>query len=308
MSSLSTKKYQPNGGFTLVELLVVIAIIGILIGMLLPAVQQVREAARRTSCSNNMRQIGIALLNYESAHQQLPPGWVTTDKNQAIEEPGWGWSARILPQLEQQNLYDLINFDVAIDDDYHENMIATDLDLFICPSDPAPRIIDLYVSLEGEEDDGDSNGWHEPPNREDHKELFAGRSNYSGVFGNNEIEDSPGDGNGSFFGNSDVKLADFFDGLSNTIIVGERRNDIGTISWVGLVPDLEEAAARIVGSVDHSPNSYDGHFEDFRGYHPGGINVVLGDGSVHFVADSIDESAFQALGSRAGGEIVGIDN
>ncbi len=291
-------------GFTLVELLVVIAIIGILIGMLLPAVQMVREAARRSACSNNIRQMGLALMNYESAHRHLPPGWTTNDTLSG--EPGWGWSAYILPQIEAQNLYDQIDFRVAIEDASHADIINRALPIFQCPSDPAESFVNLDVHIE--HDHSSLLLAHDPDEDHDHHELWVGRSNYSGVFGNIEIEGNEAVGPGAFYMNSKTRLAEFTDGLSNTIIVGERRNDLGTISWIGYVPDVDEPAARIVGSADHAPNDPDGHFEDFRSYHPGGINVVLGDGSTHFVTNNIDEIVFQGLSTRRGGEVVSISD
>lgn len=292
-----------RNAFTLIELLVVIAIVGILIGMLLPAVQQVREAARRTDCSNKIRQQGLALMNYESAHKELPPGWITADPADAAGAPGWGWSAHILPFMEASNVYDRIDFDVAIDDPYHTELIKTDLEVFLCPSDGSPRLLNLDEHV----DHGSHLVTHDPP-QHDHGELLVGRSNYSGVFGSTEIEDSPFRGNGSFFANSEIELRDFRDGQSNTIIVGERRNDLGPISWVGVVEEVDEPLARIVGVTDHAPNDSHGHFEDFRSFHPQGINVVLGDGSTHFVTDSISEDIFQALGTRRGGEIASLED
>lgn len=292
-----------RNAFTLVELLVVIAIIGILIGMLLPAVQQVREAARRTHCRNNIRQMALGIMNYEGTMKRYPAGWTTFDASMPVSEPGWGWSAEILPFMEGQNVHDRIDFSVAIDDHMHEDIIQSSLPIFLCPSDPADRLLNLDTHIEHDHD----SLRHDGP-EDTHGSLIVGRSNYSGVFGSTEIEDNPSGGNGAFFANSRVRHADFKDGTSNTFIVGERTNELGPISWVGVVPEVDEPLARIVGAADHAPNDREGHFEDFRSHHPGGINVVLGDGSAHFIASTIDESVFQALSTLDGGEIVSIED
>ena len=307
-------------GFTLVELLVVIAIIGILIGMLLPAVQMVREAARRTTCLNNMRQIGLGLMNYESSLEEFPPGWTSDDITVPIGEAGWGWSARILPFMEAQNLRDRLDFNVAIDDHDHEVWIKTELPFYMCPSDPAQEIVNLNDHIEGHDHDDHDDDDHDDysgflddddddhDDHDDHGEFWVSRSNYSGVFGTTELEDGPALGNGAFLANRAIRLRDFTDGLSNTMIVGERRNDRGSVSWVGVVPWVDSPAARIVGVACHAPNDEHGHWEDFSSYHPAGVNVVLGDGSGHFVAETIDEGVFKALATRSGSEIVSIDD
>ena len=236
-----------------------------------------------------MRQSGLALLNYEGAHQRFPSGWRTYDPSFPIDDPGWGWSATILPFMDGQNIHSQIEFNMPIDDPSHVEIIKTPIPVFLCPSDPAPEIVNI-----GPHDHDD--------------ELMVGRSNYSGVFGSTEIEDGPDKGNGAFFANSELKLSEFTDGLSNTMIVGERRNDFGTISWVGAVAEVDDSPLRIVGVADHGPNDPGGNFEDFRSYHPAGINVVLGDGSVHFVSNSIDEDIFRALATRNGGEVASIAN
>lgn len=117
--------------FTLVELLVVIAIIGILIGMLLPAVQMVREAARRTSCSNKIRQIAMGLHSFQSVHKKLPPGWLG---DETIDTKGWAWMAYTLPHVEQQNLYDSINFDERVLDQALGEPRLNTFNLLLCPS------------------------------------------------------------------------------------------------------------------------------------------------------------------------------
>lgn len=299
-------------GFTLVELLVVIAIIGILIGMLLPAVQQVREAARRIQCGNNVRQIGLALMNYESANMRFPSGWTTVSDFQPLEEPGWGWSAEILPFIEQNNVFAQINRTVSIDDPMHHDVIQITIPVYMCPSDPSEELQNLDVHIE--EDDHDDDDDHHRiafihgDDEHEHDELWASRSNYSGVFGSGSLEDFPGRGNGAFFANSKLALSEFRDGLSNTIIVAERTNEHGPISWIGMIPELEAAAARIVGAADHPLSDDHGHLEDFGSNHPGGINLVLGDGSTHFLNENVSFGVYQALATRAGGEVVNIES
>ena len=305
-------KYPHNcAAFTLVELLVVIAIIGILIGMLLPAVQSVREAARRTQCANNCRQIGLAALNFESANMRFPSGWETSVANDPLATPGWGWGARLLPFMEQTNVENQIDFNVAITDPVNSSIIQTEMEVFLCPSDPADVVQDLSLILEDDDDDdggggvvGGGGSTSRLLLQTSDEGLLVSRCNYSGCFGNVEIEDAPLAGNGVLFGNSGVTFAGITDGSSNTLLVAERTNELGTVSWVGVVPTVDESFARIVGIADHAPNDAGLHFDDFRGYHTGGINATYADGSTHFISDTVDVAAYQGLGSRSGGEVV----
>ncbi len=287
--------------FTLIELLVVIAIIGILVGMLLPAVQQVREAARRTACANNMKQIGLALHMYHDTQRRLPPGWIASTPD---GEPGWGWAAVILPYLEGGNLYKKFDLSVPIDDATVEPLRTTVIPTYICPSDPAPNILNLAFH----DDEFGHPFIHDPPGTHTHQEtIMVSKGNYSGVFGTKEIDDDPTNGDGSFFQNSEIRFKHITDGLSNTLLVGERRADIGTVTWVGVSPAVEHPFARIVGATDHAPNSSVGHFDDFSSAHPAGANFLSADGSVRLINDQIDLPNYQGLATRSGGEIVTYD-
>jgi prepilin-type N-terminal cleavage/methylation domain-containing protein len=280
---------QSRSGFTLVELLVVIAIIGILVGLLLPAVQAAREAARRMQCTNNMRQLGLAVSNYESAYKRLPSGWV--DFRQTTL-PGWSWETALFPFMEQNNLHSQIDLASPIMAPQNSQFLRVSIPTLICPSDPGPNLFQIA---------------EEPLNSDnvdDGPKLFeVAKSNYVGVFGSLEIEDEPYRGNGTFFGNSAVRFRDLSDGLSNTFIVGERTNRLGGSIWHGVIEEVAEAPVRILGSTDHTPNSPAGHFDDFSSRHTGGANFVLGDCSTHFISQNIDISIYQALSTRNGGEV-----
>ena len=182
--------------------------------------------------------------------------------------------------------------------------------MFQCTSDPAAGIVDLNTHVD-EIEEGDEGGSgtsivfqdDDGHDHEDDEPLLVGRSNYSGVFGSEDIEPSPDQGNGAFFAGTELAISKFTDGLSNTFIVGERRNDFGTVSWVGVVDHVDSPFERIVGVADHTPNSTEGHFEDFRSYHPAGVNMVRGDGSVSFISNDVSAENFRAMATRAGGEV-----
>lgn len=283
-------------GFTLVELLVVIAIIGILVGLLLPAVQAAREAARRMQCSNNHRQLGIAVHNYESAYRRLPAGW---NDNNMSGEPGWGWAAGLLAFMEGSNLHNGIDFRIPIEDAKHAQVRVTVVPTFLCPSDTGENLFEI----------AEGSGPHSHPIRssfsidDGHAKLFkVAKSNMVGMFGTFELEDAPYRGDGMFFGNSRIKFSDVTDGLSNTLMIGERSSRLGQSTWLGNIPEAVEPHARILGVADHSPNDPTAHFEDFSSYHTGGVNFMRADVSVTFLSQNIDDVVYRAMATRNGGE------
>ena len=292
-------------GFTLIELLVVIAIIAILVALLLPAVQQAREAARRASCKNNMKQIGLALHNYHDVHNSFPSGWIGVQNGMANAEggSGFGWGTMLLPYLDQAPLYSQFNFSKAMDVAPNRNLLQTSLPTFQCPSDPKPETFEIP----------DRNGTN----------IRLATFNYPGVFGTIEIdecENPPGTfpvsssgqcvSDGTFYHNSAIRFRDFVDGSSSTLVVGERTtfHDPATGeafygTWSGSLPEVEEAPSRILGHAEEPPN-VGLHPEDFGSSHTGGAQFVLGDGHVIFVSENIDTKVFQSLSTRAGHEVV----
>ena len=308
-------------GFTLIELLVVIAIIGVLVGLLLPAVQQAREAARRSACSNKMKQQGLAIHNFADVNPEtFPAGWVGEYENgewHGDEGEGFGFASRMLPFIEENNVYKIINFDQQVSHSSNAAARTTVISTFLCPSDSYGSG-DLFNP--GAEGSGE-----ETPDASPGSNQYA-RSNYPGVFGSEHmgghddhddltaalnVEDEglePGEGNGIFFagganGQNAVKFKSVTDGLSKTVMIGERDSRLGGSLWIGRGDGLEAGMSRVIGVGEHVFNSGDPHFEDFFSSHPGGVSFVFADGHVAFLSDGMSESVFQSLSTRAGGEV-----
>ena len=315
----------PKSGFTLIELLVVIAIIGVLVGLLLPAVQQAREAARRSACSNKMKQQGLAIHNFADVNPEtFPAGWVGEYENgewHGDEGEGFGFASRMLPFIEENNVYKTINFDQQVSHSSNAAARTTVISTFLCPSDSYGSGDLFNPGAEGSGED--------TPDATPGSTQYA-RSNYPGVFGNEHmgghddhddltaalnVEDEglePGEGNGIFFagganGQNAVSFRDVSDGLSKTIMIGERDSRLGGSLWIGRGDGLESGMSRVVGVGEHVFNSGDPHFEDFFSSHPGGVSFVFADGHVAFLSDGMSDTLFASLCSRAGGEVVNGD-
>jgi prepilin-type processing-associated H-X9-DG protein len=291
-----------SGAFTVIELLVVLAVIALLGAIVLPAVQQAREAARLVRCKNNLHQIGVALHSYQAATGTLPPGWIMETPVGSDSQNGWGWLAMCLPQVEQAQLFNSINFGQHVGSSSNLTSRLTMLEVFMCPSEHVPARVPFYL------DTNATTSIASMLNSTTNPVLFevAGAS-YAGVFG---PADPHGDlsnavGPGAFFANSRTRAADFVDGLSLTLIVGERSARHLATTWTGMHQLDEEGPERVVGFADGTPNAPDADEAGFSSRHPGGAHFLLGDGSVRFLGDHVEGGLYKALSTRAGQENVG---
>ncbi len=320
------------GGFTLIELLVVIAIMGVLVSLLLPAVQKARETASRLTCKNNLKQIGIALHNYHDSHKLFPPGYISTVGTGGLADdqgPGWGWAALILPYVEQQPLYDQIHFDKDITDPVNAQARTTSLSIFRCPTDAG--FADTVFTVDKLNDP--SSDYSTPLLDIDGNHVQVAHASYVGIFGNPEITPDPGflsnDNDrrlgvrGMFYRNSKIRMTDVTDGMSQTLFVGERSSNLAYATWVGSVtggqvppkiPDTysfgpEGAPVMCLGHTGdasdvppHTPNSPVNHVDDFWSRHVMGVNFLYVDGSVHNIQNNINPRVWWAMGTRCGDE------
>jgi prepilin-type N-terminal cleavage/methylation domain-containing protein len=297
-----TGKIRQTKAFTLVELLVVIAIVGILVALLLPAVQAAREAARRSSCKNNLKQIAVAMHNFECSFGKLPPGYEYAVGPQGNSR-GYSWGVRLLPFMELGTLYDRIKFDKPVFDNINAAVREQHIQVLLCPTDDvSPNgfvemgaekyAMACYVANFG------------TPDLDEDQGQALGRSNPLGPFA---------DAWGPFYRNSATKLCRITDGLSQTLMVGERQNGPFRVAgvhgphfeyettWIGAVRDIDDPTddhGHMVlfqtGNVPNSPQSDD---RDVSASHAGVAQFLMCDGSVHTVSDDIDLDVYRAFGT-----------
>jgi len=324
----------------LIELLVVIAIIAILIALLLPAVQQAREAARRTQCKNNVKQLGLALHNYHDTFLTFPPGGVASTTVGAPYQ-GWGWNTMILPYMDQAPLYNQFNFSntMLATITAQPTVMSTQIGALRCPSDVGTNIVNY----------ADVAGVVGPPTANQVNQF--GRSNYLGVVGWSTTPVNPtglvagtppatATYRGIFGANSRVNIGAMTDGSSNAIVVGERYTPnaggqasigqpVGHGIWAGAPnPATVDGYAAIFGdtavstttsnnsATPFAPTSYRingnnngvairGQTSGFGSLHVGGCHFLIGDGTVRYISENIDTTIYRNLGTINDGNPIG---
>ena len=312
-------------GFTLVELLVVIAIIGILVGLLLPAVQAARAAARRMQCSNNLKQLGLAVQNYNDAHKCVPAGFITNYPAGALntaammsvtQRTHWSWGAFILPYIEQTALYNTLNpgqssMDAILATPIGLAALTTPIPAFVCPSDTGPALNNFNQTISDNPADANAPWYNRYVTSNGTDRIAIAKSNYvmsacSSVSTTPPIWPQYGPATGVAWLNSRCRFADLTDGTSNTILIGERAfrfNNLtvgagtalgfsSTVNTPGTSAGIKAAATGVLGLAYNGINwSANNRIHQPRGYssnHTGGAQFVLNDGSVHFISESID--------------------
>jgi len=379
--------------FTLIELLVVLAIIAVLIGLLIPAVQKVREAANLTVCRNNMKQLGLAIHSYHDANNVVPPTQFSIGCQ--TDFPNWGWLPRLLPYIDQPGLAEVVNFEDSFSCPSQLPIRKAVLQILVCPSDPHTATYSTYADSAGATLPtgvycGAQWGWRcrgapdapDFPTRGVNDRCYGQDSNYWGSYGDGYADslgnpyagqgmaydgcdvytsngswqryhnggdplvsdgapmptqylggDGGGQGGRGFFApgvcnrrGREIRFTDVTDGLSNTIMLGHQTsNGAGSktawyqgmsIAGTSLPPNFLKPCMRAGQNFNWAPlgspcrpNCGTGtwRIRGFNSYHQGGVLVTMGDGSVRWIDENINQVVYNALGSRAGGEVIGQD-
>jgi type II secretory pathway pseudopilin PulG len=278
----------------LVELLVVIAIIGILVALLLPAIQAAREAARRTQCANNLKQIGIALHNYHDTHRVFPPEKIMSRRTDGLlrcEDPGPTWDAEpgnweilLLPYVEQGAAYDQLNWSVNFNTAPNQAIFRGDYPMYLCPSNP--------VKQKGAAPNCSGSSMI-------HYFGVEGTGVWAGGRASSECHDTS---DGVFQMRGGVNLRDILDGTSNTAMVAEARGYEPANLTTGLLTIQDGRCMRISALTWFGipPNGLNRWFAP-SSFHPGGLHILLADAKVRFVAENIEYNTWREIGSRASG-------
>ncbi len=315
-------------GFTLIELLVVITIIGVLIAMLLPAIQAARESARRMQCGSNFKQVGVAIHNHESAKHVLPPAYIVTpggvmgaaDSN-GDSGPGFTGLFQLLPYIEETATLKNFNRNAPAWDPTNAAIAKTVVSIYRCPSAG-----DVSLTYVVKDDSGN-------PLKPNGALVEFSRSHYVLCAGRRDIWTDPradlsSVADGVFFRNSHIRVKDITDGVSHTMFASEQTPTHSDSTWVGIVPraatcptpryvaaGCDVAAPQInfhtgPGLFESPPtikppnDVYPGYVDETHSDHPGGCNVLMGDGSVRWVSDLINQLVWEAMATRAGQEAV----
>jgi prepilin-type N-terminal cleavage/methylation domain-containing protein len=312
--------------FTLIELLVVIAIITVLVGLILPAVQKAREAANRTRCQNNLKQIGLAMFVYSNSHDSLPAGYLfnatATARNSASRfvlhslvfdrppppappppnAPGWGWAALILDGIEQSNLARQINYSLAVESASSLPARIALLSIYTCPSDLNTGVFTVQTEKNA-------------------NLATAATNSYAACYGAlGLLNAQPDNGNGAFYRNSHTRVTDISDGSSSTLLVGERAALFAQAPWAGVMTGgtvrtmpgapvytsyTELAPPMVLARIGNRPlNSPLCEPLDFFSPHGQIVQFLFADGSVHALSVATDVTVLQGLATISGGEVI----
>jgi len=290
---------------TLIELLVVVAIVAVLAGLLLPAMQRVRESANQTTCRNNLKQVGLALHSFHATHGRLPPGYLCDNfdlMDIEFNRPGWGWASFLLPYIDQSPLAARLRWDFAVEDAENADVRTQMVRTFMCPSDHNTGVFAVLTM-------------------NNFKVGVAATNSYAACYGSGgPIGEAATTGDGVFYCNSRTRFTDICDGTSTTLAVGERAAWFVQAPWIGVLTygtarthprsptflvAIEEAPVMALARPSDGPlnHPYSSPY-DFFSPHPATGNFAFADGSVRSLAFTVPPAVWRTLATREGGEPV----